>query len=228
MIMTRPTIGYFHYILCNPPFVAVPKTRRNDATTLSPALYSAGGGADGMNLLRRILSDCFKFLIIDDDDPYSKSSMSCTMIPSLLMVTELPNVEESCELIQSFLDTSMKEKSCIRITYVEDDVESVHEYSKEREIEAGIYVNTRDWTREPESDGIRNRALVLLSISYYNSNGIGQESSKQIIPFRGLSISSSSCDDFDDCDSLNLNEADAEDAFLTQEGINFHRNFLLL
>ena len=46
-------IGKFNCILSDPPFVAVPFAKNVGATT--PALYFAGGGEDGMDILRKLL-----------------------------------------------------------------------------------------------------------------------------------------------------------------------------
>jgi methylase of polypeptide subunit release factors len=190
-------IGRFDHILSNPPFVAVPKAK--GPVSLSPALYSAGGGIDGMNLLRQILIDCFNVL-----KHHSAAS--------LLMVTELPNVEDSCELISSFLDIEVSQYTRIRIAYIKDDVESVDEYTKERENEAGLVVRSRDWSSS--FFGIRNRALVLLSIckdrgdTYCHLGCYDVPMNKNVL---------------DD----SIDEADSEDAFLTQEGIHYTRKFIL-
>ena len=88
--------------------------------------------------------------------------MSQSSSSSLIMVTELPNVEDSCELLKSMLDTSITDKYRIRVAYIEDDVESVDEYAREREIESSLYDNTRDWSTS--SGGMYNQALVVVSI----------------------------------------------------------------
>lgn len=160
---------------------------------------------DGMGLLRGILIDCFRIL-------KSQSSSS-----SLLMVTELPNVEDSCELLKSMLDTSITDKYRIRVAYIEDDVESVDEYAREREIESGLHVNTRDWSTS--SGGVYNRALALVSISREKRG----EGTAQIASYQGaINRSNSSSQDYIS------DETDCEDYFLTKEGIKFSRNFLLL
>jgi hypothetical protein len=197
-----PCVGVFNHIITNPPFVAVPKTK--GSVSLSPALYSAGGGVDGMGLLRKILINCFKIL--------KKSHQSSS---SLLMVTELPNVEDSCELLASFLDKSRSQNSRIRVAYIADDVETVYDYANEREIEAGLYVHARDWNTH--YGGIRNRALVLVTIS-----GEKGDSNLEIASYKGTPSST-----FDTSHEDYLYEADCEDVFLIKEGIKFSRDFLL-
>ena len=187
-------IGHFNHIISNPPFVAVPKTK--GPISLYPALYSAGGGMDGMNLLRRILIDYHKIL-------KRESSSS-----SLLMVTELPNVEESCTLIKSLLGMDVSEKSRIRVAYIGDDVEQVEEYAREREAEAGLCVNSQDWNTN--AGGIRNRALVLLSLSQERG-----DANLDLGNYEGPPGGSSDHD------------ADSEDKFLTKDGIKFCRDFIL-
>ena len=180
-------IGKFDFILSNPPFVAVPLANR--VPTMSPALYSAGGGFDGMGLLRRMLKDCLQLL-----SPASATG-------KILMVTELPNIQESCTLIQNLLrgdgerssETSVAGSSSnaaiyssssregsptltpkrdqpeVRIAYVEEDVETIQDYVTEREQEAGCYIQGRDWSSNPNNycdmHTIYNRALALVSIT---------------------------------------------------------------
>ena len=123
----------------------------NDMTGIEPALYAVGGGRDGMNVLRRILEKCFDIL---DDGEHRQ----------LLMVTELPNVETSCALLSSMLPTAAR----VNVAYIEDDVETTYDYAKEREVEAGFDIATRDW--RPTSNNITNRALALISISRSNTS----------------------------------------------------------
>jgi len=158
---------------------------------MAPALYSAGGGKDGMTLLRRILKQCSTIL---NDGP-SKS---------LLMVTELPNIEDSCGLLQSFLPKAAK----IRVAYIESDVELSEDYSREREVEAGYNVAGRDWNT---SGAIRNRALALISIW------------RSETPDHGLFCFKKETVD----DAAPTSDADEEDQFLTTEGIEFAREHLL-
>jgi hypothetical protein len=153
-----------------------------------------------MNLLRQILIDCFNVL---------KHHSSA----SLLMVTELPNVEDSCELISSLLDMKVSQNTRIRIAYIKEDVESVDEYARERENEAGLVVRSRDWSSG--SFGIRNRALVLLSIC----KDRGEIDCKKLGCY-DVAMNKNSLDDF-------IDEADCEDAFLTQAGIFYTRKFIL-
>ncbi len=185
-----PMIGTFDNILCNPPFVAVPFAKLLEMT---PSLYSAGGGYDGTHLLRLILKDCFDVL-------YSGHSST------LYMVTELPNVEDSCKLLESFLESETEAK--IKVAYIEDDVETVEEYAMEREIEAGIRRESRDWN---PSKAIRNRALVLISISRTE-----KESTQGLFCYTGEGITQPPS-----------NAVDEEDQFLTTRGIEYARRHLL-
>jgi len=74
------------------------------------------------------------------------------------MVTELPNIESRCELLESCLPAAAK----ISIAYIADDVKSIEESAEEREKEAGIEVERQDWN---PSGVIKNRALSLISVS---------------------------------------------------------------
>lgn len=184
-------IGRFDYILCNPPFVAVPSAK--NMVGMAPALYAVGGGRDGMNVLRCILKQCFDVLADGIDQ-------------QLLMVTELPNIETSCALLSSMLPSTAR----VRVAYIEDDVETTDDYAKEREVEAGFDIATRDWN--PSSNHIVNRALALMSISRAISSDMDlfcfrTEFDSEIVP-----------------GSANTDE---EDQFLTQHGILFSREHLL-
>lgn len=189
-------IGKFHYIFTNPPFVAVPFTKC--IGTMSPAFYSAGGGMDGMKILHKILEKCFEFL---EQDNYQNSS--------LYMVTELPNVEECPNLLLSMLPANIT--SHVRVAYIKDDVELVEEYVEEREIEAGLHIENRDWKPSLE---IRNRALVLVSISQNKGDSLKE-----------LHCYQSSVEEKNG--SFEYADADEEDGFLTRDGILFSRKKLL-
>ena len=191
-----PCIGHFNHIISNPPFVAIPKVIGPDS--LSTALYSAGGGKDGLGLLRKILIECFQVL---KQHPAA----------SILIVTELPNIEDSCELVKSFLDKDHRDNKRIRIAYVEGDVETIDEYSREREDESGLNKTFRHWNLDPKS--IRNRALVLMSVRN-EENG----------ECKLARFESHMCHEREDCD---FDEADSEDSFLTKEGITFFREIIL-
>lgn len=184
-------IGLFNYIMCNPPFVAAPIAK--NMAGMAPALYAVGGGRDGMKILRRILKNCFAFL----DDGIDRR---------LLMVTELPNIETSCELLSSMLPC----KARVNVAYIEDDVETTFAYAKEREGEAGFNIATRDWS--PPSNQITNRALALISIS------------RAITPALNLFCYRT---EVDSAKIPHSTTTDEEDLFLTEEGLNFVRYNLL-
>ena len=192
-------IGRFGCILCNPPFVAVPFAK---VLEMAPALYSAGGGYDGMQLLRKILKNCFNVLNKDGTDR------------SILMVTELPNVEDSYQLLGNLLDSDFGNRD-IRVAYIEDDVEAAEDYARERENEAGTPIEIRDWNPSP-CLMIRNRALVLIKISRANKK-IGNSNQGSLFCFKGK----------ENKQALSSSAADEEDLFLTAEGIQFARKNLL-
>ena len=191
-------IGSFHHILSNPPFVAVPKAPHSQS--LCPSLYSTGGGFDGMNLLREILGDC-------------SAHLKMSQAFSVLLVTELPNIEDSCDLIESLLSSksSSHVNFRVRIIYIGQDVETVEEYSKVREKEAGWDVECRSWNTEWK--GIRNRALALISLCNI------QEDEKCILEVFDV-------DNRNDATKF-LYENIEEDAFLTMKGIESLRAFCL-
>jgi len=201
-------IGMFDHIVSNPPFVAVPFARHG---SLCPALYSAGGDFDGMGLLRKILLDLFRVLRMNATlaCPTSTSSNN----PTLFMVTEIPNVEDGCLLLEHFLQTEIH--TSIKVAYIEDDVETMEEYAREREEEAGCQVFGRDWI---PSEKIRNRALVLITIcQYYEKSDNVFSTGKEL-----HCLKSEACVDL--TESYN---ADEEDLFLTRRGIDFARHYLL-
>ena len=113
----------------------------------SPSLYAAAG-LDGMDVVRQILRNCF-------DHVHHKSRDSS--FPSLLMVTEVPNIKESCTLIESFLSLLRRDFTRIRIADVEEDVEFIKDYAIERSKEKGVDDNL-NWC-DLESNGVNNRAL---------------------------------------------------------------------
>jgi methylase of polypeptide subunit release factors len=183
-------IGKFDFILSNPPFVAVPFAKYK---SLTPSLYAIGGASDGMGLLRKLLKQVLRHL---NENAVSK----------LLMVTELPNVEDSCILLQEMLCEEIPNR--IRVAYIEQDVETAADYSLERENESGLIIQSRDW----HVKHIRNRALVLISIEINISDQRDclycyQEKTAQSL---------------DDAYYI-----DDEDLFLTRKGINFARQNLL-
>jgi methylase of polypeptide subunit release factors len=186
-------IGNVDMILSNPPFVAVPVT---NIPRLDPPFYAAGGGYDGMKLVQKIVNKCFASL--------SEGNGS----PQLLMVTELPNVETSCALLETFLDDPIGAQ--INVAYIDDDVELMEDYSKEREEEAGQLVVGRNWTT---TGWIKNRALVLISIS----KNVRCDTTKHgLFCFDEKRVHAcSSCD------------ADEEDKFLTAKGVAFARTHLI-
>ena len=249
----------FGRILSNPPFVAVPSYP--DHPGLQPALYAVGGGIDGMDVLRRIMGECLDFLADsgggDEGDPdpdpdpdHGHDADYGGASAQLLMVTEVPNVRESCALLRSMLPGGgERDGARIRIAYVEADVETAGEYARVREGErdgtgggGGGEVEEdgdddddddprcpillpphptpaagRDWARPMEGAGIRDRALVLISVARgaggRDEDGIhslGQEESGSGSGSGGETL------------------ADAEeDRFLTLEGVRFTRKALL-
>ena len=186
-------IGKVDMILSNPPFVAVPFANN---PRLDSALYAAGGGYDGMHLVREIVNKSFMYLSDGNGGP------------QLLMVTELPNVETSCDLLQTFFDDPKGIQ--INVAYIEDDVEQMEDYAKEREEEGGQQVIGRNWN--PTTGWIKNRALVLISIS----KDVNCSTTKH-----GLFCFNEKADN-----SVSLCDADEEDQFLTPKGIKFARRHL--
>jgi methylase of polypeptide subunit release factors len=209
----------YDWILCNPPFVATPLCPVGPQT-ISPALYAVGGGVDGMDCLRRILKHLFTYL--SNDNPQAMA----------FLVTEVPNVEDSCMMLQSMLFQSEQDKARIRVVYVEEDVETVEEYSRERESEAGNVLGSiseadslsqvcRDWSSPMLEVGIRNRALVLISFARMPSGHNNNE--KQM----GLYAFSSATDDPGKDRTCDVDPIDEEDALLRPQGMAFSRAALL-
>jgi hypothetical protein len=55
--------------------------------------------------------------------------------------------KESCEMLQSYLPDSFKKIPCIRVAHVEEDIETVVQYYREREAEAtGDTASSREKT----------------------------------------------------------------------------------
>mmetsp|Transcript_15782 Transcript_15782/g.43659 ORF Transcript_15782/g.43659 Transcript_15782/m.43659 type:complete len:660 (-) Transcript_15782:1566-3545(-) len=214
----------FDFILCNPPFVAIPSPT-DSASHLKTPLYGIGGGLDGMVCLRRILHKLYRHLC----------ATNCQAMA--LMVTEVPNVEESPAMIASFLPKSDEATARIRIVYIQDDVETVEVYAKERELEAGIDTDVhtdtdhRSWLSSMIASGIYNRALVLISLgrtldSEIDSERLGlfkyessEEYQKEELT-RNSSCSSNS-------DSIEVDPVDEQDMFLHHTGMDFARKALL-
>ena len=194
----------FDRILSNPPFVAVPSYVSRQ---LQPALYAVGGGTDGMDVLRRMMKNCLDFL---DDNENS----------IIILVSEVPNVEESCNMLRLMLPEEKRSQARIRVAYVEDDVETTGNYSLEREYEAGIECTTRDWSDVISSGGVYNRALVLISIAH--DRGDDKEG---IYIYKGNNDFSWS--DATEVTDTIVEDADEEDAFLQADGIAFARTALL-
>jgi methylase of polypeptide subunit release factors len=183
-------IGKFNLVLSNPPFVAVPFAKLK---SLTPSLYAIGGESDGMGLLRKLLKQVLHRL----DE---------TSISKLLMVTEVPNVENSLDLLHEMLS---KEIPCrIRVAYIEQDVETAEEYALERENESGVEIKSRDW----HVTHIRNRALVLITIELNSSDKRNCLYCYKEMAKQGLD---------------GAHYIDDEDLFLTHQGINFARQNLL-
>lgn len=187
-------IGKVDMILSNPPFVAVPFANN---PRLDSALYAAGGGYDGMHLVREIVNKSFMYL-----------SGGNERRPQLIMVTELPNVESSCNLLETFFDDPRGVK--INVAYIEDDVEQMEDYAKEREEESGLQVIGRNWN--PTTGVVKNRALVLISIS----KDANCDTTKH-----GLFCFNDKADNL-----ASVCDADEEDQFLTPKGIRFARRHL--
>ena len=186
-------IGKVDLILSNPPFVAVPFATN---IRLDSAFYAAGGGYDGMHLAREIVNKSFNYLCDGNGSP------------QLLMVTELPNVQSSCNLIETFFDDPRGFQ--INVAYIEDDVEQMEDYAKEREEESGQQVLGRNWN--PTTGWVKDRALVLISIS---KDATCKSTKHGLFCFsEQVDNSSLSCD------------ADEEDQFLTKRGIMFARRHL--
>eukprot|EP00536_Pseudo-nitzschia_multiseries_P002161 jgi/Psemu1/4997/gm1.4997_g len=214
----------FDFVLCNPPFVAIPSPTASDIHLKTP-LYGVGGGLDGMICLRRILHKLYRHL----------SERNCQAMA--IMVTEVPNVEESPAMVASFLPESDQARARIRIAYIQDDVETVEVYAKEREVEAGIdtdahtAANHEGWLSSMKASGIYNRALVLISFartpdSETDPEKLGlfkYESPEECTSYKITSnyfCSSNS-------DSIGVDPVDEQDMFLHHTGMEFARKALL-
>lgn len=124
----------------------------------------------------------------------------------LLMVTELPNVEKCCEMLDTMLSSDISRR--IRVAYIEKDVEFSDQYAAVRETEAGLNIDSRDWS----AGQIKNRALVLLAI---------ERISIPSQPHALFSYHELGTDESDDM------ESDEEDLFLTSKGIKYVWKHLL-
>ena len=213
----------FEVIVCNPPFVAIPS--RIDATFHDRTpLYGVGGGLDGMMCLRRILGSLYRFL----------SHKNTKAIA--LMVTEVPNVEETPTMLSSFLSELDRKEARIRVAYVEDDVETMEAYVHERNIETGIDADgdadadeyEREWLPSITASGIQNRALVLISFARSVTCKTYQESSALFNFQSSLEDGSKKfCSDEGDSNMRQADPVDREDLFLHKVGMDFARKALL-
>jgi hypothetical protein len=173
-------------ILANPPFVA-------STLESSSPLFAHGGGTEGMQFLQRLVNQA----------PLEDTG-------TMLLVTELPNIEDAIELLQSYC----AEPTSVRIAYVGKDVETVEEYSRNRLAEMDeTKLSDGGWAEQQRQAGIRNRALALVAIT----NGTGES---------GLF-----CYNGDTKKKKNkktiLVQDDDTDEFLTQSGIMYTRNQLI-
>lgn len=198
----------FTRILSNPPFVAMPKRCRSSSRIVqqSQDAFYASAADHGTQLVKRILQD----------PPLEPNG-------TMLLVTELPNVEESCTLLKSFVSTT--DSMSIRIAYVAKDVETVEEYSRNREAEVVSYndddqeENKTEWAEEQRKAGIRNRALVLVALqqggtgtSLHRYDGDTTRNRKQVSR---------------NAKTEKVMDDDEQDEFLTAAGIEFTRRHLL-
>jgi hypothetical protein len=282
----EPPNEKFDWVLCNPPFVAAPPASDyaqhvecgggpcgTPVENHAPALYAVGGGIDGMDLLRRIMKELPRHL--KSASAPNSSHEHCP--PSqLLMVTEVPNVDQSCHMLRGMLNTATTSSSSspsslprvqICVAYVEEDVETVDEYSKERQEEDGTctasaptlttssktftttpFYGYHDWSVPMHLDGIYNRALVLIAITFRrhhheDTGGLkGDETISSVTDdvndeesilvsyssrSKNVVSSSSSPKDEDDVDDNDAATTDEEDAFLTPGGMAFIRRSLI-
>ncbi len=203
----------FDLIVCNPPFVAIPPTTDASLQEKTP-LYGVGGGLDGMDCLRLILKRLYNFLSAKNPGAIA------------LMVTEVPNVEESPKMLSSFLPEHDRKEAQVHIAYVEDDVETVAEYTREREVESGDSCTAddhRQWLSDATAYGIYNRALVLISFTRSISGKKDQEGFR-LFGFPSLIDTPPSNDIMEE---NFIDPVDEEDMFLHQAGIDFARKKLL-
>ena len=155
---------------------------------------------DGTKILHRMVRESVQYLEGDD--------------AKLILVTELPNVESSCSLIQSFLPVEVP--AAIRIAYVGRDVETVQQYATVRQAETSSKADPlRDWGALQLQSGIRNRALALLTVSSF-----GKGNERCLHEYKSGQEVDMASDD-------SISSLDEEDAFLTMEGIQFTRSRLL-
>ena len=193
-----PEYGSFDCILCNPPFVAVPKSL---VSTLNSALYAIGGGRHGMNVLRGILNHVDHLLM--------NNSHSI-----ILMVTELPNIEDSDYYVENLLAERLQGQMKIRIAFIKEDVEETAVYNEARSSENGITMNF-NWAEDLHDSKVKNRALALVSI-------LNDEDPCHAFRIHGME--KKMC--YEDTDS-HRDIIDEEDAFLTRAGVKFSRDRLL-
>jgi len=191
------TAGGYRWMLCNPPFVAAPSQIMGQSNMRNNSLY-AGGGEDGTEVVERFLSDAFGFL--EDNG-------------KIVMVTELPNVEDSCQFLRSFMAGELRRVG-ISVVYVGADVEKVADYALKREEEQSFQQDTHSqWIERQRNRGIRNRALVVVALH------------------EGMDFDSVHC--YEDEAVALRNEmvqdaGDEEDALLTTSGIRYLRSSLLI
>ena len=168
-----------------------------------------------MDVVRQILRNCF-------DHVHHKSRDSS--FPSLLIVTEVPNIKERCTLIESFLSLLRRDFTRIRIAYVEEDVEFIKDYAIEQSKEKGVDDNL-NWC-DLESNGVNNRALVLLSVSEYENctNKPLHRLHKMSYSMAFTESGTKDMNHANDDDSVCAEDiSDEEDAFLTKRGMFFTR-----
>ena len=204
----------FDLIVCNPPFVAIPTTTDASLHEKTP-LYGVGGGLDGMVCLRTILKRLYHFLSVQNPEAIA------------LMVTELPNVEESPKMLSSFLPETDRKEAQVCIAYVEDDVETMEVYAREREVETGDCAagGHGEWLSQAIASGIHNRALVLISFA----RSVPDEKDHdrfRLFSFPGLVLDTTKTSN-DIVEQVAIDPVDEEDMFLHQAGMDFTRKNLL-
>ncbi len=202
----------FDLILCNPPFVAIPSQPDAILHEKTP-LYGVGGGLDGMVCLQRILQSLYQFLSSQNTEAMA------------IMVTEVPNVEDSPTMLSSFIPESTRKEARIRIAYVGDDVETMEDYAREREVEAGIDDDHKEWLSSVLKAGIYNRALVLISFAR-SLQGEKSEENFCLFNFKGLQLKNDCTPLGNDSDN-EVDPVDEEDLFLHPRGMAFAREALL-
>lgn len=127
-------------ILCNPPFVALPLETRG-------ALF-ADGGIFGTTILERFFRHSMDYL---------------EETGAVLMVSELPNIEDSCDLLRRFLPNNVR--VAVSVVYVGSDVEAVTQYADERAKECGVSSGgIHCWVNAQTEATMKNRALAVLAV----------------------------------------------------------------